>query len=57
MTLRAKPVASAEGLLCGQDPRFLNGELFLSQQAPGFHLAKFLLTVCRADSPRITPAG
>jgi hypothetical protein len=57
MTLRARPVASAEGLLCGQDPRFLNGELFLSQQAPGFHLAKFLLTVCGADSPRITPAG
>jgi hypothetical protein len=57
MTLRAKPVASAEGLLGGQDPRFLNDELFLSQQAPGFHLAKFLLTIGGADSPRITPAG
>jgi hypothetical protein len=53
MTLRAKPVASADGCqrcshtgtngpLRGQDPRFLGGELFLSQQTLGFHLAKFL---------------
>jgi hypothetical protein len=52
MTLRAKPVASADGSaahipgtngpLRGQDPRFLGGELLLSQQTPGFHLAKFL---------------